>query len=308
MGVPVPCPVLWAPQGCPPCGTEHKGTGAECWVPAWIRVQVLSDYCSSFFMPMGLQGWTKPSHLCRAAIGKGQGKMLLRFPPSPANPMAAPAPVPVPARPFPPQSSFYVAFWACLFAVFADSAQPCCPPDSSHSLGHGTAWGTAWPGRILHTHLQRAGPLGSAGAHLGGMVELPTISAGCRSVGTSRQRGPQCPPCPAHARMDDMSTLRIAKSPKTTSCAHGTPPKKCPAGSEGHLGGFKVWLGVQGGFCSALSVCPSLPAAPPAPAWQPRGLSPAAEGVTGPQQPHPRLPRHGFAIPASQGQGLHLQR
>uniref|UniRef100_A0A663EPC3 Uncharacterized protein n=1 Tax=Aquila chrysaetos chrysaetos TaxID=223781 RepID=A0A663EPC3_AQUCH len=143
--------------------------------------------------------------------------MLLRFPPSPANPVAAPAPVPVPARPFPPQSSFYVAFWACLFAAFADSAQPCCPPDSSHSLGHGTAWGTAWPGRILHTHLHPAGPLGSAGAHLGGMAELPTISAGCRSVGTGRQRGPRCPPCPAHARMDDMSTLRIAKSPKTTS-------------------------------------------------------------------------------------------
>ena len=91
-----------------------------------------------------------------------------------------------------------------------------------------------------------------------------------------------------------MSPPRIAESPKATSCAHGTSPKR-PAGSEGGLGGFRVWLRVkgwspQGGFCSALPGSPFLPAAPPAPARQPQGPSPAVWGVTGLRQPSPRPP------------------
>lgn len=65
-----------------------------------------------------------------AATGKGQGMLLLRSPPRPAHPD--------PSQALSPRSSFPVVFWACLFAAFADSAQPCCPPDSSRSSGHGT--------------------------------------------------------------------------------------------------------------------------------------------------------------------------
>lgn len=138
-GVPVPCPEPRGAQRCPPCSTQrqdvelgagdHLGSGGEC--------QVTIPAC--FLVPVRLQRWMEPSHLCHTATGKGQGMMLLRSPPPPAHPAAAPALVPIPARPFPPRSSFPVVFWACLFAAFADSAQPCCPPDSSHSSGHGPA-------------------------------------------------------------------------------------------------------------------------------------------------------------------------
>lgn len=81
-----------------------------------------------FLVPVELQRWTEQSHLCHTGTGKGQGMMmLLRSSPPPAHPTAAPALLPIPARPLPPWSSFPVVFWACLFAAFADSAQPLLP-------------------------------------------------------------------------------------------------------------------------------------------------------------------------------------
>jgi len=250
-------------------------------------------------VPMGLQRRTHPSHLRPAAIGKGQGKGLLRSPLAPANPTAPGA--------FPPWSSFPVAFWACLFTAFADSAQPCCPPDSPRSLGHGTARGTARPDPARSP----------APCQPSGLCRSPPCwrdGAPHRLCWTQKrwQRGPRCPPRPARASMDDRSTLRTTESPKATSCAHGTPPKR-PAGPEGGLGGFGVCLRVQGWspqgvFCSALPGSPFLPVAPPVPAWLPQGPSPAAWGVTGPWQlllPGPpawtrrsNAPRPGASSPA----------
>lgn len=132
------------------------GHGAVCWGSlgsggeAWIVIPV------PFLVPVELQRCTEQSHLWHTGTGKAQGMMLLR-PPPPAHPAAAPALLPIPGRPFAARSSFPVVSWACLFAAFADSAQPCCPPDSSRSLGHGTARGMARPSCILHTHLCPAG-------------------------------------------------------------------------------------------------------------------------------------------------------
>lgn len=231
-GGPVPCPGGRSDAHPAAPNTRARGLSAGYQLGSGCTRRVIS--ATRFLVLMGLQRWMEPSLLCQAAIGKGQGKMLLRSPPPPVNPSPGPHPGPGQAL-FPPQSSFPVAFGACLFAAFADSAQPCCPPDSSRGSGHGTARGMAWPGQILRTHLRCAGLPGSARAHLGGVAEPPTISTGCRSVGMGRQRAPQSPPRPSCARMGDMSTPRIAESPKATSSAHGTPPKRS-AGSEGVLG------------------------------------------------------------------------
>lgn len=240
------------------------GGGAASWGQSRVGGELWTIFPVRFLVE--LQRRMQRSH---AVAGKAQGMELLRSPP----PAAHPSPAPGPSRAFPARSRFPVVFWACLFAAFADSAQPCCPPDSSRSSGHGTARlhsaRSPEPCQVLLSPAgspePRQAPLSPAGsaqpaAHPG-VAELPPAlpdTAALAQPGRGSHGAHAC------ARMDGMSGLL---------CSQNVPR------DHREVWAIKGQLWDPRGDCSQLSQTPSVPAALPAPARRPRGLSPAARGA-----------------------------
>lgn len=111
----------------------QRGSGCTRWVISAARFLVL----------MGLQRWMEPSLLCRAAIGKGQGKMLLRSPPPPVNPSPGPHPGPGQALFLPGAASLLLFGLVCLLHLLTRRSPAAC---LTHPTARGTAQLGAWHG------------------------------------------------------------------------------------------------------------------------------------------------------------------